>query len=73
MQRKWGWNIGGIGKCGKMIEGRRIVNGRILKGYMERKTRWTSIHTLKGGKRIEEMWMKQYVKEYDEWIEEVVV
>ena len=32
MQSEWGWNIRGIGKWGKIIEGRRIVNGRIVKG-----------------------------------------
>ncbi len=32
MQSEWGWKIGKIGKWGKMIEGRRIVNGRIVKG-----------------------------------------
>ena len=69
MQRKWGWNIGGIGKCGKMIEGRRIVNGRILKGYMEKKVRSMSKNTLKGHEGMEEMW----IKEYGEGIEEVVV
>ena len=73
MQSEWGWNIGRIGKLGKMIESKRIVNGRIVKGYMERKERSMSIHTLKGGEMMEEMWMNEYVKEYGEWIEEVMV
>ena len=38
-----------------MIEGRRIVNGRILKGYTKMKARSMSIDTLKGGERMEEM------------------
>ena len=50
-----------------MIKGRRIVNGRILKGYMERKARSTSTRTLK------EISMKEYEKEYGEGMEEVVV
>ena len=40
---------------------------------MEMKERSTSKHTLKGGERMEKMWMKEYMKEYGEWIEEVVV
>jgi hypothetical protein len=40
---------------------------------MERKARSTSIHTLKGGEGMEEILMKEYVKEYGEWIAEVVV
>ena len=37
-----------------MIEGRRIVNGRIVKGNMERKEASTSTHNLKGGERVKE-------------------
>ena len=40
---------------------------------MEMKARSTSTHTLKGSERMEEMWMKEYVKGYGEWIEEVAV
>ena len=40
---------------------------------MERKARSTLAHTLMGGERMEEIEMKEYVKEYGEWIEEVVV
>ena len=36
---------------------------------MEMKAWSTSTHTLKGSERMEKMWMK----EYDDWIEEVVV
>ena len=36
---------------------------------MEMTTRSTSTHTLKGGERMDKKWMK----EYGEWIEEVVV
>ena len=40
---------------------------------MEMKARSTSTHTLKGGERMEEMKMKECMKVYGEWIEEVVV
>ena len=40
---------------------------------MEMKVRSTSTHTLKGGEIMEEMRMKEYVKEHGEWIEEVAV
>ena len=60
MQSDWGWKIGGIWKWGQRTSGIRIVNGRIVKGEMERKARSTLIHTLKGGERIKETWMKEY-------------
>ena len=40
---------------------------------MEMKARSTSTHTLKGVESMDKMWMKEYVKEYGEWVEEVVV
>ena len=40
---------------------------------MEMKARSTSTHALKGGERMAKIWMKEYVKEYGEWIEEVAI
>ena len=40
---------------------------------MERKEISMSVHTLKGGERMEETLMKEYTKEYGEWIEKIVV
>ena len=40
---------------------------------MKMKARSMLTHTLKGGESMEKMWMKEYVKEHGEWIEEVAV
>ena len=40
---------------------------------MEMKARSMSTHTLKGGEKMDKMWMKKYVKVHGEWIEEVAV
>ena len=50
------------------------MNGKIMRGVDGKKGKNNiNTYTLKGGERMEEIWMKEYVKEYGEWIAEVVV
>ena len=75
MKRIWNDVLKDVDRERKM--GEKIIEYSFMQSEwgwkIEMKERSMSTHTLKGGERMEEIWMKKYTKEYGECIEEILV